>query len=151
MAGLEKIELQNEAKELNEFNYKSYLLASEEQQEYMIRKRLVDFVAKHGDKRKTELAQIEVAKDEKEIELVAPEECVVFVSQSGDVKRIPATAFKLQKRNGKGVKSEDDAINWILSLQTLLILMVFTDKGKMYRLIVDNVPVGTNTSKGVRN
>jgi DNA gyrase subunit A len=151
LAGLEKIELQNEAKELNELITSLIaLLASTEQQEYMIRKRLMDFVAKHGDKRKTELAQIEVAKDEKEIELVAPEECVVFVSQSGDVKRIPATAFKLQKRNGKGVKSEDDAILSIISTNTIDTLMIFTDKGKMYRLLVDGVPVGTNASKGVR-
>lgn len=151
LAGLEKIELQNEAKELDELITSLIaLLASTEQQEYMIRKRLMDFVAKHGDKRKTELAQIEVAKDEKEIELVAPEECVVFVSQSGDVKRIPATAFKLQKRNGKGVKSEDDAILSIISTNTIDTLMIFTDKGKMYRLLVDGVPVGTNASKGVR-
>ena len=151
LAGLEKIELQNEAKELNDLIISlTSLLASEEQQEYMIRKRLADFVAKHGDKRKTELAQIEVAKDEKEIELVAPEECVVFVSQSGDVKRVPATAFKLQKRNGKGVKSEDDALMDIISTNTVDTLMVFTDKGKMYRLIVDSIPVGTNTSKGAR-
>lgn len=151
LAGLEKIELQNEAKELDELITSLIaLLASTEQQEYMIRKRLMDFVAKHGDKRKTELAQIEVAKDEKEIELVAPEECVVFVSQSGDAKRIPATAFKLQKRNGKGVKSEDDAILSIISTNTIDTLMIFTDKGKMYRLLVDGVPVGTNASKGVR-
>ena len=151
LAGLEKIELQNEAKELDELITSLIaLLASTEQQEYMIRKRLADFVTKHGDKRKTELTHIEVAKNEKEIELVAPEECVVFVSQNGDVKRIPATAFKLQKRNGKGVKGEDDAILSIISTNTIDTLMIFTDKGKMYRLLVDEVPVGTNTSKGVR-
>lgn len=105
---------------------------------------------KYGDTRRTELTQVEVAKDEKEVEMVAPEECVVFMSQSGDVKRIPATAFKLQKRNGKGVKSEEDAVLDIISTNTIDTLMVFTDKGKMYRILVDNLPVGTNTSKGVR-
>ena len=151
LAGLEKIELQNEAKELNELiSSLTSLLASKEQQEYTIRKRLADFVAKHGDQRKTELTQIEIPKEDKEIETVAPEECVVFVSQSGDVKRIPATAFKLQKRNGKGVKSEDDAVLDIISTNTIDTLMVFTDKGKMYRVLVDNLPVGTNISKGVR-
>ena len=151
LAGLEKIELNQEAEELNNLVQSlTDLLNSHEMQETQIRKRLADFVAKYGDARRTELSQVEVAKDEQEIELVAPEECVVFVSQSGDVKRIPATAFKLQKRNGKGVKSEDDAILDIISTNTIDTLMIFTNKGKMYRLLVDNVPVGTNTSKGVR-
>ena len=151
LAGLEKIELQNEAKELEGLITSLIsLLGSQEQQETMIRKRLADFVSKHGDKRKTDLLQIEIPKEEKEIEAVTPEECVVFVSQSGDVKRIPASAFKLQKRNGKGVKSEDDAMLDIISTNTIDTLMVFTDKGKMYRVLVDNLPVGTSTSKGVR-
>jgi DNA gyrase subunit A len=72
------------------------------------------------------------------------------MSQTGDVKRIPAVAFKLQKRNGKGVKNEDDAVLDIISTNTIDTLMVFTDKGKMYRILVDNLPVGTNVSKGVR-
>lgn len=151
LASLEKIELNQEAQELSDTVASLIqLLNSEELQEETIRKRLADFVAKYGDARRTELIQVEVAKDEKEIEMVAPEECVVFMSQSGDVKRIPATAFKLQKRNGKGVKSEDDAVLDIISTNTIDTLMVFTDKGKMYRILVDNLPVGTNTSKGVR-
>ena len=151
LASLEKIELNQEAKELaNDIEEMKIILTDKQHQEDTIRWRLQEFVAKYGDARRTELTQVEIAKDEKEIELVAPEECVVFVSQSGDVKRIPATAFKLQKRNGKGVKSEDDAVLDIISTNTIDTLMVFTDKGKMYRLLVDNVPVGTNTSKGVR-
>lgn len=151
LAGLEKIELQLEGAELEkELEYLTSILTSEQKQEEIIRERLAEFAKKYSDTRRTELAQIEVPKDEKEIEYVAPEECVVFVSQSGDVKRIPATAFKLQKRNGKGVKSEDDAVLEIISTNTIDTLMVFTDKGKMYRILVDNLPVGTNTSKGVR-
>lgn len=151
LAGLEKIELNQEAKELEEtIRGLELLLLDPNAQEEVIRKRLSDFVAKYGDARRTELAQIEVAKEEKEIELVPPEDVVVFMSQSGDVKRIPATAFKTQKRNGKGVKSEDDAVLDIISTNTIDTLMVFTDKGKMYRILVDNLPVGTNTSKGAR-
>ena len=151
LAGLEKIELQNERAELaNAIEEMKIILADEQHQEDTIRARLQEFVAKYGDARKTELAQIEVPKEEKEIEAVVPEDCVVFISQSGDIKRIPAAAFKLQKRNGKGVKSEDDAILDIISTNTIDTLMIFTDKGKMYKLLVDNLPVGTNVSKGVR-
>ena len=151
LANLEKVELQKESAELKSTieNILSFL-NSEEKQEQLILTKLAALVKKYGRDRRTELAQIEVAKEEKEIETVAPEDCVVFMSQSGDVKRIPATAFKLQKRNGKGVKSEDDAILDIISTNTIDTLMVFTDQGKMYRILVDNLPVGTNTSKGIR-
>jgi DNA gyrase subunit A len=56
----------------------------------------------------------------------------------------------VQRKNGKGVKTEDDAILNTISTNTIDTLMAFTDKGKMFRLLVDNVPVGTNASKGVR-
>ena len=151
LAGLEKIELNQEAEELRGLIASlTALLNSEEQQEMMIRKRLAEVVAKYGDKRRTELCNIEIPKEEKEIEAVAPEDCVVFMSQSGDVKRIPAASFKVQNRNGKGVKSEDDAVMDIISTNTIDTLMIFTDKGKMYRILVDNLPSGTNTSKGVK-
>ena len=151
LASLEKIELNQEAKELEE-NIARFMttLASEEKLENTVRERLLAFTKKYGDDRRTQLAQIEVPKEEKEIEMVEPEDCVVFVTQSGDVKRIPTSSFKLQNRNGKGVKSEDDAILDLISTNTIDTLMVFTDKGKMYRILVDNLPIGTNISKGVR-
>ena len=151
LASLEKIELNNEAKQLaNDIEEMKILLSDEQHQKDTIRERLLAFAKKYGDDRRTELTHIEIPKEEKEIEMVEPEDCVVFVTQSGDVKRIPTSSFKLQNRNGKGVKSEDDAILDLISTNTIDTLMVFTDKGKMYRVLVDNLPVGTNVSKGVR-
>lgn len=151
LAGLEKIELQNEEKELrNAIEEMTIILTDEQHQKDTVRARLADFVKRFGDKRRTELAQIEVPKAEKEIETVVPEDCVVIATQNGDIKRVPANAFKIQKRNGKGVKTADDAILDIISTNTVDTLMFFTDKGKMYRLLVDKVPVGTNASKGGR-
>ena len=126
------------------------ILTDEQHQKDTIRAHLAAFVAKYGDARRTELAQIELPKEEKEIETVIPEDCVVITSQSGDIKRIPASSFKIQRRNGKGVKTEDDAILDMISTNTIDTLMIFTNKGKMYKLLVDNVPVGTNSSKGIR-
>ena len=151
LAGLEKIELQKEAEELDkEIKILELLVESEEEQKAELRVRLEAFVKTYGDKRRTELAQIEVPKSEKEIEAVVPEECVIIMTQTGDIKRVPTNTFKLQKRNGKGVKTEDDALLGIISTNTIDTLMLFTDKGKMYRLLVDNVPVGTNLTKGAR-
>lgn len=103
---------------------------------------------KYGDARRTEVLNIEVPKEEKEIAEVVPEDVVVIMSKSGNIKRIPKSSFKTQRRNGKGVKSADDAILDTISTNTIDTLMIFTNKGKMYRLLVDNVPTGTNVSKG---
>ena len=71
------------------------------------------------------------------------------MTQSGLIKRIPVASFKVQKRGGKGVKSEDDALLDVIKTNTVDMLMFFTTKGKMYRCIVDSIPAGTNTTKGI--
>lgn len=154
LAKLEKVELENEKKELitkqNELNN---LLQNKDLQLKEIRKRLDAIVKKYGDERRTELTQIEIPKEEKEIVEVVPEDCVVIITKTGDVKRIPSKNFKVQRKNGKGIKSEDSAILDTISTNTIDNLMVFTNKGKMYKILVDNLPIGTNSSKGtnIRN
>lgn len=144
---LEKIEVENELKELiGKIKNFEKILNSKELRIAEIRKRLENIVKKYGDDRKTELLQIEVK--DKEVEEVIPEDVVVILSHSGNIKKIPKKSFKVQKRNGKGVKSEDDAVLECISTNTVDNLMLFTSKGKMYRLLVDNVPTGTNISKG---
>ena len=151
LAKLEKVELNQEAIDLqNTLNEIMALLNSRELQQEELKKRLGAIVKKYGDERRTVLTNIEIKKEEKEIETVVPEECVVIATQSGEIKRVASKTFKAQKRNGKGVKSEDEAVLDIISTNTVDTLMIFTNKGKMYRLLVDNVPAGTNVSKGTR-
>lgn len=113
-----------------------------------LRKRLGALVKKYGDARRTELTQLVEDKEEKEIEFVEPEKCVVIMTEGGNIKRIPATSFRNQRRNTKGVKTQDDITQAVIRTNTIDNLMIFSNKGKMYRLLVDNIPVGTNTSKG---
>ena len=149
LAKMEKIELEKERDELKAtIEDINSILNSEQKQLEIIRKRLSDIVDKFGDARKTELVQIEVPKEEKEIAEVIPEDMVVVMSQNGDIKRIPTKSFKTQKRGGKGTKSEADAIMDTISTNTIDTLMFFSDKGKMYRTVVDNLPIGNNTTKG---
>ena len=150
LAKLEKIEIQNEKKEIiNRIEELKNLLLNEDKQKTEIKNRLNAIVRKFGDERRTELAQIEIPKEEKEIETVVPVDCVVIMTQNGDIKRIPKVNFKVQKRNGKGVKNLDDALLGVISTNTIDNLMLFTNKGKMYKLLVDNIPEGTNASKGI--
>jgi DNA gyrase subunit A len=147
LAGLEKIEIQNEKKELVELIENLQLMLQDVQGELI--KRLKKLVEIYGDDRRTEITQInDSSKEEKEIEFVEPEKCVVIMTEGGLVKRIPSTSFRTQKRNGKGVKTQDDITNAVIRTNTIDSLMVFTDKGKMYRLLVNDIPVGTNVSKG---
>ena len=150
LAKLEGVELNDEKAKLNEtINDLNKILGSETEQLNVILSRLDDLVKKYGDARRTELVQIEVPKEEKEIAEVIPEDVVVMLSQNGDIKRIPKASFRTQRKGGKGVKTADDAIMATIRTNTIDALLLFTNKGKMYRIIVDNVPIGTNVSKGV--
>ena len=149
LAKLEGVKLENEKEDLHKkIDELDELVRLEDKQIEELKRRLNEIVKKYGDARRTELAQIEVPKEEKEIELVEPEDVVVICTQSGDIKRIPKTSFKVQKRNGKGVKTQDDAILSSISTNTVDTLLIFTSEGRMFRMLVDNVPAGTNASRG---
>ena len=150
LAKLEAVELNTEKADLAKIISDKNILINEETARLSeLRTRLMAFVAKYGDPRRTELAQIEVPKEEKEIEYVEPEKCVVVMTESGLIKRVPTASFRIQNRNTKGVKTQDDITNAVIRTNTIDNLMIFTNKGKMYRLLVDNIPVGTNKSQGV--
>lgn len=149
IANLEKIELENEKKELEKTieNCKDILSNNDKILNILI-ERLESFTKKYGSKRKTELTQINITKEDKEIINVIPEDVVVMVTQSGEIKRIPKKSFRAQKRNGKGIKSINDIILTSISTNTIDNVLIFTNSGKMYKILVDNIPVGTNVSKG---
>ena len=150
LAKLEKVELEQEAEELkNKINDLQNILANENRQKDILKSRLADLVKKYGDARRTELTNIEIKPEDKVIEEVVPEDVVIILTQTGDIKRIPKNAFKIQRKNGKGIKSKDDAIMSTISTNTIDNLLLFTKKGKMFKILVDEIPVGTNASKGI--
>ena len=103
----------------------------------------------YGDARRTELLNIEVPKEEKEIAEIIPEDVVIVFTENGLIKKVPTSTFKIQRRGGKGVKTKDEIISDVIKTNTVDTLMFFTTKGKMYRTIADNIPTGTNITKGV--
>ena len=150
LANLEKVEIENEEKQLLATigDIKAWLSAPDKQFQ-TIKDNLAAIVKKYGDARRTELMQIETKKVDKEIQYVEPEKVVVIMTESGLIKRIPASSFRTQRRGGKGVKTNDDIVNCVIRTNTVDNLMIFTNKGNMYRLLVDNIPEGNNTTKGV--
>lgn len=145
LAGLEKIELQEDKAKLEEAiaHYAAIMGCPTDE----LRTSLKALVAQFGDTRRTELTQL-VEDKEDETAFVEPEKCVVIMTEAGNVKRIPASNFKITNRNTKGVKTQDDITSCVIRTNTIDSLLVFTNKGTMYRLVVDNIPVGTNASKG---
>ena len=146
LAKLEKVEIEKEKAELETelARLKAILLNPVPE---MI-KGFNELKSKYGDARRSTITQVATTKEEKEIEFVEPEKCVVIMTEGGLVKRIPSTSFRTQKRNGKGVTTQDDITHAVIRTNTIDSLMIFTNKGKMYRLLVNDIPVGTNVSKG---
>ena len=150
LAGLERIELNQEKAELDDTVERlNTLIHSEEKLKTTVMNRLIMFYTKHGDNRKTEVTHIDIKPEEKEIAEVVPEDVVVMVSQNGLIKKVPANTIKVQKRGGKGVKSAEDAILEVISTNTIDTLMLFSNFGKLYKVVVDTIPNGTTISKGV--
>ena len=146
LAKLEKVEIENERAELiSELERLQGILQNPTPE---LVKSFTELKKAYGDARRSTITQVASTKEEKEIEFVEPEKCVVIMTEGGLVKRIPATSFRTQKRNGKGVKTQDDITHAVIRTNTIDSLMIFSDKGKMYRLLVNDVPVGTNVSKG---
>lgn len=111
---------------------------------------LKDIRERFGDERRT---KIEDAEGETEDEdLIAKEEVVVSMTNSGNIKRIPADQYRLQKRGGKGLKGADqkdeDFVSKIFSANTHTMLLSFSDRGKVYWTKVYKLPQGSRTSKG---
>ena len=149
LASLEKVEIENERAELlSTIENIMEILNSRDKQISMLRERLDTIVKKYGDDRITELAQIAIEKKQKEPIVVEPKDCVIIITSKNTIKRIDAKSFKPQKRNTTGVKTGSDMIIFSQKTNTQDVLMVFTSKGKMYRLLVDNIPEGTNASAG---
>lgn len=150
LAHLEVIELNQEKIDLTSTitNCEDVIAHLDKKKQIFI-ERFNAFVKKYPNPRKTQLTQLNYnPKVEKEIVNVEPEKCVVVMTEGGTIKRIPITSFRIQKRNGKGVKSQEDITHCVIRTNTIDNLMLFTNKGIMYKLLVNDIPVGTNASAG---
>ena len=146
LAHIEQIEIQSEKAELLlELDKLNAIIANPIPELISI---FTDLRNTYGDARRSTITQVTLEKEEKEIQYVEPEKCVVAITEAGSIKRIPAISFRTQKKNGKGVKTQDDITSMVLRTNTVDSLMIFTDQGRMYRLLVNDIPVGTNVSKG---
>ena len=151
LTGLERDKIQEELDGLRRaIAYYEDLLAHEEKILGVIKEEMREISKKFGDKRRTEISQVE--KDLDVEDLIADEDMVVTITHTGYVKRIPVAAYRAQKRGGKGVSGvnlkEDDVIDEMFIASTHEYVLFFSSKGKVYRLKVHELPVGTRQARG---
>lgn len=151
LTGLERQKILDELKELNEkIAWLKKVLADVQEIYKIIVAELEDIKKKYDNPRRTKISHEEIDLDDED--LIASEDMVVMITDTGYIKRIPVDQYRTQRRGGRGLKGsetrEEDFVANIFVANTLTTLMVFTDKGKLYWLKVHRLPLGSRTSKG---
>ena len=151
LTGLQRQKLEDELNELLRLiDYYEDILAHEDKLLGVIKDELAEIRGKFADKRRTELSDVE--KDLDVEDLIAEEDMVVTITHTGYVKRIPVVTYRAQKRGGKGVSGanlkEDDVIDEMFIASTHDFVLFFSTKGKVYRLKVHELPVGSRQARG---
>jgi DNA gyrase subunit A len=126
------------------------ILGDEERVRGLIREELLEVREAYGDERRTEITHSE---DEMDIEdLIADQQMVIAITKSGYIKSLPLATYRMQRRGGKGVTGmdmkEDDYIEHLFICSTHDYLLFFTNRGKVYRSKVYELPEASRTAKG---
>src|SRR4051794_16154426 len=153
LTGLARKEVEDEFADLRERIAELRAILSDEVRiDGLIREELIeikDLYAK-GDDRRTEIV---AAEGDLELEdLIAEEDMVIAITRSGYVKRLPVTTYREQRRGGIGVMGmelkDEDYIEHLVVASTHDYLLFFTNVGKVYRLKVHELPLGSRQSRG---
>ena len=151
LTGLERDKVDGEYEELKKLmEYLEDLLANPEKIYAVMKEDLSDMRAKYGENRKTELS---IHEGDIDIEdLIADEPCVITLTNTGYIKRVPTDTYRQQRRGGKGVvgmnTKEEDFVEHVFTASTHDYLLCFTETGRMYWLKAYRVPEGSRQARG---
>ena len=117
----------------------------------IIKDELTAIKEKYGDKRRTEIIEGEI--DMEDEDLIPVEDVIISLSTNGYIKRLPTDTYRLQNRGGRGVKgmslNEDDVVDQSITMSTHDYLLIFTNKGKVYRVRGFRIPEASRNAKGI--
>ena len=151
LTGLEREKLENEYAELKKVieEYRA-ILADRKVLLGVVKKEIIEIRDKYGDDRRTSIGYDEF--DLSMEDLIPNENTVITMTKLGYIKRMSVDNFKSQHRGGKGIKGmqtiDDDYIENMLMTTTHHYIMFFTNKGRMYRLKVYQIPECGRTARG---
>lgn len=153
LTGLEREKLEQEYKELMErIVYLKSILEQEEVLKTVIRDELAEIKATFATPRKTEILEDEL--DGIDIEDLIPDnDVVITLSRRGYIKRTNLDQYSQQKRGGKGIMGvhtgDGDFVHNFCATSNHQFLLLFTNRGRMHRLKVHQIPEGSRTAKGM--
>ena len=152
LTGLERDKIVTELDEL----YKTIddlkdILANHSRIVEIIKNELLDIKNRYGDERRTEIIEGDV--DVEDESLIPVSDVIISMTVNGYIKRLPIDTYRIQNRGGRGVKgmtlNEDDIIEQNITMSTHDHLLLFTNKGKVYRIKGYRIPEATRNSKGL--
>ena len=152
LTGLSYEKIVNELNELyKEIEDLKDILANHSRVLQIIKDELTIIKDKYNDKRRTEIIDGDV--DVEDEDLISVEDIIVSLSSNGYIKRLPADTYRIQNRGGRGIKgmtlNEDDIIEQNITMSTHDHLLLFTDKGKVYRVKGYKIPESSRSGKGI--
>ncbi len=151
LQGLNREKLEAEFKELQgKIAYYQELLADPVKLQAVLRDELVEIRDKFGDKRKTEIQDVE---DEIDIEdLIEEETCVFTLSNQGYIKRMPVDTYRTQGRGGRGISAQnlkdEDYVKSLSVASTHDHMLFFTDLGRVHHRKGYQIPEASRTARG---
>lgn len=152
LAGLEIEKIMNELDELHE-RIKDFLdiLAHEERINEIIKSEARAIGEKFGDERRTEISAFSGDVDDED--LIPVEECILTLTEKGYMKRQTVDTYKAQNRGGRGIsgmsRREEDVAKTMFACSTHDFILLFTNKGKVFKMKGYEVPESSRTSKGM--
>ncbi|MBR7145363.1 MAG: DNA gyrase subunit A [Lentisphaeria bacterium] len=151
LTGLAREELDDEYAELcANIKYYNELLASREMRLGVIRADLIEVRDKYADPRRTEITTADG--DLNIADLIERHSCVITVSNTGYIKRVPAATYQTQHRGGKGIiamkTKDEDYVEHLFNADSHDLIFFFTDRGFMYWLNVYEIPEASRSSNG---
>lgn len=151
LTGLEREKIENELAELREsIAYYKQLLNDTNMVHGVIKDELLEIKSRYSTPRKTKITG--AVKDLDVEDLIAEEEVAVTVTKAGYIKRLPVSTYRQQKRGGKGMQGvnlkESDFVEHLFIASTHDYILFFSNKGKVYRLKVYEIPEASRHARG---
>jgi DNA gyrase subunit A len=153
LTGLERKNIEEELLELVKLIEElKEILGSESRILEIIKQELLEIKAKYGDERKTviDLTNVDFIEDES---LIPVEDIIITITNKGYIKRLSVDTYKTQNRGGVGIKgmttNEEDFVEHLIHTTTHNYLLLFTNKGKVYRIKGYEIPEFSRQSKGL--
>ncbi len=152
LTGLERESIENELAEVRKLiGELEKILSSEAEILRVIRGEIVAIKEKYGDERRTQIIASELGKFSEE-ELVPNEQVIVTLTTGGYIKRVASNTYKSQGRGGKGIMGmatkEEDVVEHLVLTQNHDYMLFFTNKGRVFRIKVHEIPSASRTAKG---